>query len=203
MTILENYQKIKDNIKKNYPNKSPNIIAVSKTFDLDYIMPLINHGHEHFGENKVQEALKKWSDLKKKNNKIKLHMIGKLQSNKAKDAFKLFDYIHSLAGQKLALKLKNLEESSEKKLKYFIQVNLGDEEQKSGVSKKELNEFKNYCISDLGLDVIGLMCIPPQSNDVALYFSELLKFTAKSVTVFEISRIIPGLSFPIKRTSTI
>ena len=175
MTILENYQKIKDNIKKNYPNKSPNIIAVSKTFDLDYIMPLINYGHEHFGENKVQEALKKWSDLKKKNNKIKLHMIGKLQSNKAKDAFKLFDYIHSLAGQKLALKLKNLEESSEKKLKYFIQVNLVDEEQKSGVSKKELNEFKNYCISDLGLDVIGLMCIPPQSNDVALYFSELLK----------------------------
>tara|TARA_Y100000591_G_C21801303_1_gene682175 strand:+ start:423 stop:1070 length:648 start_codon:yes stop_codon:yes gene_type:complete len=178
MTILDNYKKIKDNIKNNYPENDPVIIAVSKTFNLDYIYPLIKYGHKHFGENKVQEAVAKWSDYKRENSDIKLHMIGKLQSNKAKDAFKLFDYIHSLDNQKLALKLKNLEQNSNKRLKYFIQVNLGDEEQKSGISINELSDFQNYCKLDIGLNVIGLMCIPPQHEGTSKYFAEISKLNS-------------------------
>ena len=142
--VIENYKKIKDNIEKKYPDKSPNIIAVSKTFPIEHIQPLINLGHLHYGENKVQEAMSKWTEIKKINRFLKLHMIGKLQSNKAKDAYKLFDFIHSLDNEKLALKLSNLERDQEKKIKYFIQVNLGNESQKSGISKSELKNFYEY-----------------------------------------------------------
>ena len=171
--VIENYKKIKDNIEKKYPDKSPNIIAVSKTFPIEHIQPLINLGHLHYGENKVQEAMSKWTEIKKINRFLKLHMIGKLQSNKAKDAVKLFDFIHSLDNEKLALKLSNLERDQEKKIKYFIQVNLGNESQKSGISKSELKNFYEYSKKELSLDVIGLMCIPPQGQNVEDYFSVL------------------------------
>ena len=147
----------------------PKIIAVSKTFKINHILPLIEYGHLDYGENKVQEALEKWTEIKNKNSKINLHLIGKLQTNKVKFAVKIFDYIHSLDNEKLAKKIADEQLKQEKKLKIFIQINLGEESQKSGILKKDLVEFYNFTIN-LGLDVIGLMCIPPFDKDSSVFF---------------------------------
>ena len=172
-TIVDRFNKIKSNISSIKPTKPVNIIAVSKTFSLDYIKPLIEHGHTHFGENKVQEALSKWSEQKKINENLKLHMIGKLQSNKAKDAIKLFDYIHSVDNQKLADTLAKHQSNFNKSLNYFIQVNIANEIQKSGIPVNELDAFYNYCINEIHLKVIGLMVIPPIDQDAEKYFKSL------------------------------
>ena len=172
-TIVDRFEKIKLNIASAKSNKPVNIIAVSKTFTLEHIKPLINHGHSHFGENKVQEALAKWSDQKKENHNLKLHMIGKLQSNKAKDAVRLFDYIHSVDNQKLADGLSKHQNNFNKNLKYFIQVNLGNEIQKSGIPVSELDAFYNYCSNEINLNIIGLMIIPPLDNNAEKYFKSL------------------------------
>ena len=171
--IVESFSKINSNIKKLNPKRLVNIIAVSKTFSLDYIMPLIDHGHMHFGENKVQEATAKWGSLKKEKKHLKLHMVGKLQSNKAKNAGELFDYIHSLDTQKLADVLSNYELNSGKNLKYFIQVNIGNELQKSGIPVSEIENFYNYCINEKKLDIQGLMVIPPNDNNTKKYFKTM------------------------------
>ena len=171
--IVESFSKINSNIKKLNPKRLVNIIAVSKTFSLDYIMPLIDHGHMHFGENKVQEATAKWGSLKKEKKHLKLHMVGKLQSNKAKNAGELFDYIHSLDTQKLADVLSNYELNSGRNLKYFIQVNIGNELQKSGIPVSEIENFYDYCINDKKLDVQGLMVIPPNDNNTKKYFKTM------------------------------
>tara|TARA_B100002052_G_scaffold296637_1_gene325529 strand:- start:943 stop:1593 length:651 start_codon:yes stop_codon:yes gene_type:complete len=172
-TIVDRFEKIKSNIASLKSDKPVNIIAVSKTFTLEHIKPLINHGHNHFGENKVQEALAKWSDQRKENHNLKLHMIGKLQSNKAKDAVRLFDYIHSLDNQKLADGLSKHQNNFNKNLKYFIQVNLGNEIQKSGIPVSELDAFYNYCSNEINLNIIGLMIIPPLDNNAEKYFKSL------------------------------
>ncbi len=172
-TIVESYNKIKSNIASLSPSKHVNIIAVSKTFSLDHIKPLIDHGHNHFGENKVQEAVSKWLDLRKQNNNLQLHMIGKLQSNKAKDAIKLFDYIHSLDNQKLADVLGKHQLSLGRSLKYFIQVNIANEIQKSGIPVSELDGFYNYCVNEVNLQVVGLMIIPPNDNNSVKYFQSV------------------------------
>ena len=171
--IVESFSKINSNIKKLNPKRLVNIIAVSKTFTLDYIMPLIDHGHMHFGENKVQEATAKWGSLKKEKKNLKLHMVGKLQSNKAKNAGELFDYIHSLDTQKLADVLSNYELNSGRNLKYFIQVNIGNELQKSGIPVSEIENFYNYCIYEKKLDIQGLMVIPPNDNNTKKYFKTM------------------------------
>ena len=150
----------------------PKIIAVSKTFQLERIIPLIEYGHLDYGENKVQEALAKWSDIKKKNSKIKLHLIGGLQTNKVKFALRIFDYIHSVDSKKLAKKIADEQIKQNKKVKLFIQINIGNEEQKSGVSKIDLVDLFNYC-KDLNLEVVGLMCIPPVDKDSNQYFKEM------------------------------
>ena len=185
-TIIERFDKIKLNIAKNNPGQKVNIIAVSKTFPLEHINPLINHGHLHFGENKVQEAISKWSQIKKVNTNLKLHMIGKLQSNKAKDAVKLFDYIHSLDNQKLANALAKHQLSLNKSLYYFIQVNIGNELQKSGIPVGELDPFYNYCKNEINLNVLGLMVIPPNDNKSEKYFKSLNELN-KSLALQELS----------------
>ena len=148
------------------------IIAVSKTFPIEDVLPLIEHGHLHYGENKVQEALEKWTDIKNENHNIHLHLIGKLQTNKVKFALKIFDYIHSLDSEKLANKIADEQEKQRKKPKIFIQVNLGNEDQKSGIDKRNLNDFYKFC-KKLNLDIIGTMCIPPNDGDTEKYFSEM------------------------------
>ena len=155
-------------------DKIPKIIAVSKTFPIENIMPLIEHGQLDYGENKVQEALDKWSDIKNKNNNIKLHLIGRLQTNKVKFALKIFDYIHSLDSEKLANKISDEQIKQGKKPKIFIQVNIGNEDQKSGVSKERLGDFYRFC-KNLNLDIIGTMCIPPNDGNTKKYFSEMNK----------------------------
>ncbi len=156
-------------------NYTPNIIAVSKTFSINHIKPLINHGHLHFGENKVQEAIEKWTEIKKKNDKINLHMIGKLQTNKVKYAVELFDYIHSLDNKKLAEKIASEQIKKKKNLKFFIQVNIGNELQKTGMSIDNLPDFYDYCINSLKLNIIGLMCIPPKSGNKKIFFDKMKK----------------------------
>ena len=153
-------------------DKVPKIIAVSKTFEMDKILPLIEHGHLDFGENKVQEAIEKWSDVKSNNNDIKLHLIGGLQTNKVKLAIKLFDYIHSVDTEKLAKKISDEQKKQKKKVKIFIQVNIGSERQKSGVNKSSVSDLHSYCKS-LDLDVIGLMCIPPLEKSSDIFFKEM------------------------------
>ena len=148
------------------------IIAVSKTFPIENILPLIEHGHLHYGENKVQEALDKWSDIKNQNNTIKLHLIGKLQTNKVKFALKIFDYIHSLDNEKLANKIADEQIKQGKKPKIFIQVNIANENQKSGINRERLNDFYKFC-KNLNLDIIGTMCIPPNDDNTKKYFSEM------------------------------
>ena len=155
-------------------DKLPKIIAVSKTFPIENILPLIDHGHLHYGENKVQEALDKWTDIKNKNHNIQLHLIGRLQTNKVKFALRIFDYIHSLDSEKLANKIADEQIKQGKKLKIFIQVNIGNENQKSGIKKENLINFYNFC-KNLNLDVIGTMCIPPNDSDTEKYFSEMSK----------------------------
>ena len=152
----------------------PTIVAVSKTFEIDKVLPLIEFGHTDFGENKVQEALDKWTDIKKKNSQIKLHMIGKLQTNKVKFAVQIFDYIHSVDSEKLAKKILDEQNKLKKKIKIFLQVNIGKESQKSGIDKTEVTQLVNYS-KKIGLDVIGLMCIPPANSNPENYFEEMYK----------------------------
>jgi len=166
-----NLIKIKENLKNN--NSLPNIIAVSKTFSIENIIPLIEHGHLDFGENKVQEAIEKWSSIKKKHSNLKLHMIGKLQTNKVKYVLPLFDFIHSLDNLKLAEKISNEQDKQNLKIKIFIQVNVGKEPQKSGLRTEELDEFYNICTRKLNLNIIGLMCLPPKEDDKKIYFEEM------------------------------
>ena len=173
---VQNLIKIKEEIKLNLSDLKvsnlPKIIAVSKTFKIDKIIPLIDHGHTDFGENKIQEAIDKWTEIKSNNSNIKLHMIGKLQTNKVKFAVKLFDYIHSVDSLKLAKKIADEQKKVNKELKVFIQVNIGNEEQKSGVNKTELGDLVLYC-KKINLDVIGLMCIPPVDKNCSQYFKEI------------------------------
>ena len=171
--IIERFNKIQSNILKLDNSKSPKIIAVSKTFSLDHIMPLIEHGHNHFGENKVQEAETKWLQIKKEKKNLQLHMIGKLQSNKAKQAVKIFDYIHSLDSQKLADILSKSQNEINKSLNYFIQVNIGNEKQKSGINYNEVDQFYNYCTKEKKMNILGLMAIPPQDENIEKYFKSL------------------------------
>ena len=153
-------------------DNNPKIIAVSKTFQIDQILPLIEYGHIDYGENKVQEAIEKWTDIKRINSKIRLHMIGKLQTNKVKFAVQIFDYIHSVDSEKLAKKIAEEQNKIDKKIKIFLQVNIGDENQKSGINKSKIGELASYCI-ETGLDLIGLMCIPPANVDPEIYFDEM------------------------------
>ena len=166
-------------------NNYPKIIAVSKTFKIDQISPLIDHGHKDFGENKVQEAVKKWTEVKKINPEIQLHMIGKLQTNKVKFAVKLFDYIHSVDSKKLAKKIADEQSKINKNIKIFLQVNIGDEGQKSGINKNELKQLVSYC-KQINLDLIGLMCIPPANINPEIYFDEM-KNLNKSLGFKELS----------------
>jgi len=166
--IVNNFQNIKSSIN----NSNVNIIAVSKTFSLDKIKPLIDLGHNHFGENKVQEAKEKWSNIRRENPRLQLHTIGKLQANKAKDAVALFNYIHSVDNVKLANALVKYENLLNKKNKYFIQVNIGNEHQKSGISIEQLSDFYFFC-KKISLNIIGLMCIPPKNEKSKKYFIEL------------------------------
>jgi len=173
---VKNLLDIENNIKINLGRLNiqnyPKIIAVSKTFKIDNILPLVEHGHIDFGENKVQEALEKWTEIKKKNLNIKLHMIGKLQTNKVKFAVKLFDYIHSVDSEKMAKKIAEEQLKLDKKVKIFLQVNIGDESQKSGIKKDDLDKLVSYC-NEIKLDLIGLMCIPPVNIDPEHYFKEM------------------------------
>ena len=163
----------------------PKIIAVSKTFKLDHILPLIEHGHVDYGENKVQEAVEKWSEIKSNNNKIKLHLIGKLQTNKVKISIKLFDYIHSLDNEKLARKISDEQKKQNLKPKLFIQVNIGNESQKNGIHIKKLEEFHNFC-KQLNLNVVGIMCIPPIDEDPEKSFLRM-NFLKKKLNLEELS----------------
>jgi len=173
---IQNELKIK--IKKlNFENYNPNIVAVSKTFTIKDILPLINHGHLHFGENKVQESIEKWTDIKNDFKNIKLHMVGKLQTNKVKYVLPLFDYIHSLDNIKLAEKISNEQQKIGKKIKIFIQVNIGSESQKSGILVENLFSFYKKCQNDFGLQIEGLMCIPPNDSKSEIYFSKMRKLS--------------------------
>tara|TARA_Y100001935_G_C17268210_1_gene490350 strand:+ start:827 stop:1489 length:663 start_codon:yes stop_codon:yes gene_type:complete len=174
---VKNLLKIQENVKKNLSNKItysnyPKIIAVSKTFKIDHIMPLIEYGHLDYGENKVQEALEKWHEIKQNKKEIKLHLIGKLQTNKVKSALRIFDYIHSLDSKKLANKISTVQKDLDVSTKLFIQVNIGKEKQKSGIPEEELLDFYKYCIS-IDLNIIGLMCIPPLTDDSTNYFKRM------------------------------
>ena len=169
----------------NDKGRIPKIIAVSKTFKIDHIMPLIEYGHLDYGENKVQEALEKWTDIKQHNEKIKLHLIGNLQRNKVKSALKIFDYIHSLDSKKLAIKISEEQIKQNVKPKLFIQINLGEESQKSGIIKDNLIDFYNFS-KNLDLDVIGIMCIPPFDKDSSSFFSQMSELN-KKINLTEIS----------------
>ena len=181
-SIITNFEKIKSLIN----NSKTNIIAVSKSFQYDHIRPLVDYGHKHFGENKVQEAMIKWSKVKDQIPEINLHMIGRLQSNKAKDAIKLFDYIHSLDNSKLANLLAKFEKSLNLKRRYFIQINIGNEKQKNGIEIQQIDEFYKYCTKTLQLNIIGLMAIPPVDVNVNQYFKLLLELN-KSLGLVELS----------------
>ena len=163
-------------LKLNISNYKPKIIAISKTFKIDHILPLIEHGHRDFGENKVQEAIEKWTQIKSKNKEIRLHMVGKLQTNKVKFVLPLFDFIHSLDNLKLAKKISEEQKKHKIKPKIFIQINIGNEPQKSGIDKSKITEFYYECI-DLGLNIVGTMCLPPIDNDPGIYFLEMKKIT--------------------------
>ncbi len=173
--IVQKYEDIINSIKSKLENKNkinPKVIAVSKTFKLEKILPLINYGHLDYGENKVQEALEKWTAIKEKKTNLKLHLIGKLQTNKVKQAIKIFDFIHSVDNKKLAKKIADEQTKQNKKIKIFIQLNIGEEDQKSGVNKNDLFDLYNYC-KELNLNVIGLMCIPPFDENSEKYFKEM------------------------------
>ena len=173
---VKNLLNIENNIKNNLDklnfSTKPKIIAVSKTFKMDVISPLVNYGHINYGENKVQETIDKWTEIKKANPKLKLHMIGKLQTNKVKNAVKIFDYIHSVDSKKLAKKIVDEQGKINKKIKVFLQINIGAENQKSGINKNEVKYLFTYC-KEINLDVIGLMCIPPINVDPEIYYNEM------------------------------
>jgi len=187
--LIDIENKIKSNLGDKNINNLPKIIAVSKTFKLDKILPLIDYGHIDFGENKIQEAIDKWTDIKEKNTKIQLHMIGKLQTNKVKFAVKLFDYIHSVDNEKLAKKIADEQEKINKKINIFIQVNIGKENQKSGIEKDRVNDLVVYC-KKINLNVVGLMCIPPVNDDPIVYFREIFLINKK----FNFSDLSMGMS---------
>ena len=188
MNFLNNFIKIKAEI--NNLNKKVNLIVVTKNQDFMNIKPIIDEGHLHFGENRVQDALAKWEDYLKLNDKINLHFVGKLQSNKIKQAISLFNYIHSLDSEKLAIALHQEETFSGKKIKYFIQVNIGGEIQKSGILKSELSTLLNFCKNNTRLDIIGLMCIPPNDGKSLKYFKEIKQLAND----FNFSQISMGMS---------
>ena len=176
--------------KLNYLNYNPTIIAICKTFPISDVLPLINHGHVHFGENKVQESIEKWTDIKNDFKNIKLHMVGKLQTNKVKYVLPLFDYIHSLDNIKLAEKISNEQQKIGKKIKIFIQVNIGNESQKSGILEENLFSFYKKCQNDFGLQIEGLMCIPPNDNKSEIYFSKMKNLSDK----INLSELSMGMS---------
>ena len=182
--ILHNYSKILNSVK--ILSEKVRIIVVTKNQDINKINFIISKEHEHFGENRVQEAFLKWKNLISTNSKLKLHLIGKLQSNKAKDAFEIFDYIHTLDNEKLGQIFSKLESNSTKKIKYFIQVNIGNEPQKNGITVDKVDQFTKYCISDLKLNIVGLMCIPPVDGDSNQYFKKLADL-AKANNLKELS----------------
>ncbi len=192
-STIQNLIKIENEIKLNLSDLKvvnlPKIVAVSKTYKIDKILPLIDYGHIDFGENKIQEAVVKWSDIKSNNSNIKLHMIGKLQTNKVKSAVKLFDYIHSVDNEKLAKKIADEQEKISKKVKIFIQINIANEKQKSGVTINELNDLILYC-KKINLDVVGLMCLPPADIDSSFYFKEMNLLN----TSFGLSELSMGMS---------
>ena len=175
MDILKNYNKILANI--NDISKNTIVIVVSKTFSIIHFKSILDVGHIHFGENRVQESIDKWSDLLKANNNLKLHLIGKLQTNKVAEAVNHFSFIHSLDSEKLALKISKEEINFNKKLNYFIQVNIADEKQKSGITTADSNKFINFCKNELKLNVIGLMCLPPMTEDPTKFFLNLKKIS--------------------------
>ena len=186
---VKNLLDIKNNIRVHLDDSgiksNPKIIAVSKTFNIDKILPLVDHGHIDFGENKVQESIEKWTEIKKNNPKIKLHMIGKLQTNKVKFAVQIFDYIHSVDSEKLARKIADEQNKINKKIKIFLQVNIGDENQKSGINKNEAGQLVSF-VKEIGLNVVGLMCIPPINSDPEGYFVEMNKLN-KELGLAELS----------------
>ena len=184
LNLIQN--KVKDIIDKKQLKTKPKIIVVTKTFPLINIKPLLENGHIHYGENKIQEAEKKWPDVKKQYKNLLLHMVGKLQTNKAKKAVSLFDYIHSLDNDHLALKLSQYQKELNKNVKLFIQVNLANEKHKSGIELDELTNFYNYCSKELSLNIIGLMCLPPIDSNSSEYF-QLLKNTASKLNLSELS----------------
>ena len=184
LTLIKD--KVNEIIGQKQLKTNPKIIVVTKTFPLHKITPLIESGHVHFGENKIKEAEDKWLEVKNLNSNIKLHMIGTLQSNKAKKAVRIFDFIHSLDNAKLALKIFRYEKELNKKIKIFIQVNLADENQKSGILLKDLNKFHNYCTKELSLNIIGLMCLPPMQSSSHEYF-ETLKHAAEKLNLRDLS----------------
>jgi pyridoxal phosphate enzyme (YggS family) len=179
---VKNLLNIENNIKtylnKMNINNNPKVIAVTKTFTIDKILPLIDYGHVDFGENKVQEAVQKWTEIKNINPKIKLHMIGKLQTNKVKFAVKIFDFIHSVDSIKLAKKISDEQIKIDRKIKIFLQVNIGDENQKAGINKNNIDQLVSYC-KEINLDLIGLMCIPPAHDNPEIYFEEMSKLKKK------------------------
>lgn len=178
MEVIQNFLRIKNQISD--LNSNTKLIAVSKGHNIDKIKLLIDSGHLDFGENKVQEALLKWTDTLNNNKNINLHLIGGLQSNKAKDAFKIFNYIHSLDSEKLARIFSDLEKKEQKRIKYFVQVNIGDEPQKNGIKLSLVSDFARYCIKDLNLNILGLMCIPPVNVAPDSYFKKLKKLNEDS-----------------------
>ena len=171
-------------------NKKVNIIAVSKTFPINHILPLINQGHNHYGENKVQEAIEKWTDIKIDMPNIKLHLLGKLQTNKVKFVLPLFDYLHSLDSFKLAQKISEEQKKKNFKPKIFIQINIGKEDQKSGINEENLEDFYKVCINDLDLNIIGLMCLPPFDEDSSPYFKRIKLLSEK----FNLNELSMGMS---------
>ena len=192
MNCLDNFKALKKEIFN--LNPISNIIVVTKNRTFDTILPIIKSGHLHFGENKVQEAKEKWSTFLVNNKNIQLHLIGKLQSNKAKDAFVLFDFIHTLDNEKLAKKFSDLEFNSKRKIKYFIQINIGDEIQKNGINQSFVREFVNFCKSDLKLNIIGLMCIPPMNLDPHSFFEQMQKLKINN----NLSELSMGMSSDYK-----
>ena len=178
--------KVKEIVERKQLKTEPQIIAVTKSFPLTSIIPLLDYGHVHFGENKIQEAETKWDGVKTKYKKIKLHMLGNIQSNKAKKAVQLFDYIHSLDSEKLAKKIAQYENELNRRTKVFIQINLGVEDQKSGILLSELKSFYDYCINDLNLNIIGLMCLPPINSDPNKFFN-ILKTNSENLKLLHTS----------------
>ena len=187
VNVVKNFNLVKEEI-SNF--KSANIVAVSKTFPISHILPLINHGHEHFGENKVQEAQEKWTSIKSDFPQLKLHLIGKLQTNKVKLALPLFDYIHSLDSIKLAEKISSEQEKRNLKPKIFIQINLGKESQKSGIDEDDLENFYRKCVNDYNLNIVGIMCLPPFNEDPIPFFKKMRSLSESS----ELKEISMGMS---------